>query len=176
MPRHRQGADRPPTCRSHHPSPGSTPCRRRKNPPLCAARRRPARFRSVSLTADAGRSTTSPAAMRLMAASSSCRITGAPIGPRYLGFINCHATNSSRPEQIRPTGIGGYPACRRSGPAPVIRWLSIRFRTQPPSRTACQGPKAAPPPAPHHRALPIQPFRCGCADSPGSGPAPACPP
>src|SRR5690606_621719 len=37
-------------------------------------------FSTSSLTAEAGRSTTSPAAMRLAAASSSCRITGRILG------------------------------------------------------------------------------------------------
>jgi hypothetical protein len=42
-------------------------------------------FSTSSFTAEAGRSTTSPAAMRLIAASSSCRITGRPSAPVILG-------------------------------------------------------------------------------------------
>src|SRR5690606_36449190 len=41
-----------------------------------------------SFTAEAGRSTTSPAAMQLIAASSSCRITGRPEAPAILGVCS----------------------------------------------------------------------------------------
>ena len=78
-------------------------------------------FSTSSFTADAGRSTTSPAAMRLIAASSSWRICGRGVEPVILGaerFIPPYVAGMAgkghrfgRP--MRPAGRGGVSWCWR---------------------------------------------------------------